>query len=179
MLDEFGKDYFALFGLLRSFDIDTQDLASRYRELQRRVHPDKYAHAPEQERRLSMQMTTRINEAFQTLKDPLARGRYLLQLAGVATDEETDTRMDAAFLVEQMELRERLAEVGDEVDVGTALAKLYDEIDTRLSARVSVLSAALAEGTDSARTRARDAVREMQFLRKLLKEIEDRQEALL
>ncbi len=179
MFDELGKDYFALFGLPRSFEIDTQDLASRYRELQRQVHPDKYAHAPEQERRLSMQMTTQINEAFQTLKDPLARGRYLLQLAGVGTDEETDTRMDPAFLVEQMELRERLAEVDEQADVSVALTDLYDEIDARVRTRVDGLRAALAEDADSARARARDLVREMQFLKKLLTEVEDRQEALL
>ncbi len=178
MLGEFGKDHFTLFGLPRSFDIDTQDLASRYRELQRQVHPDKYAHAPEQERRLSMQMTTRINEAFQTLRDPLTRGRYLLQLAGVNTDEETDTHMNAVFLVEQMELRERLAEVDDSADVSATLASMYDEIDARLRTRVDGLRVALGEDADSARTRARELVREMQFLRKLLAEVEDRQEAL-
>jgi molecular chaperone HscB len=177
MRGEFEEDYFSLFGLPRSFDVDTQDLASRYRELQRQVHPDKFAHAPEQERRLSMQMTTRINEAFQTLKDPLTRGRYLLQLAGVETDEETDTRMDGAFLVEQMELRERLDEVDEQDDPSSALAAMYDEIDARLRTRVDGLCAALAEDAHSARMRARELVREMQFLRKLLKEVEDRQEA--
>lgn len=177
MRGEFGKDYFALFGLPRSFDVDTQDLALRHRELQRQVHPDKYARAPEQERRLSMQMTTRINEAFQTLKDPLMRGRYLLQLVGVDTGEETDTRMDVAFLVEQMELRERLAEVDEQIDMSAALSSMYDEIEARLRTRVDGLRTALSEDADSARTRARDIVREMQFLRKLLKEIEDRQEA--
>jgi hypothetical protein len=54
---------------------------------------------------------------------------------------------------------------------------MYDEIEARLRTRVDGLRTALSEDADSARTRARDIVREMQFLRKLLKEIEDRQEA--
>ena len=66
-----------------TFDIDTAELAVRYRELQRRVHPDKFANASDQERRLSLQMTAQVNEAFQTLKDPVRRGRYLLSLRGV------------------------------------------------------------------------------------------------
>src|SRR5512141_1081809 len=106
-----GKNHFELFELPVTFDIDTDELAVRYRELQRRVHPDKYANASDQERRLSMQMTTMINEAFQTLKDPVWRGRYLLSLRGISLDDEIDTAMDPAFLTEQMELREELEEV--------------------------------------------------------------------
>ena len=75
-----------------------------YRELQRVVHPDRYANATDQERRLSMQGATRVNEAFQVLKDPIARARYLLLLNGIDLDAEKDNTTDAAFLMEQLEL---------------------------------------------------------------------------
>ncbi len=72
MLD-FSKNYFELFGLPVGFIVDTDALAENYRELQRVIHPDRYANASEQERRLSVQGASRINEAFETLKDPIGR----------------------------------------------------------------------------------------------------------
>ena len=80
MQADLSKDYFELFGLPVAFDIDSNDLAVRYRQLQRQFHPDRFASAPAAERRLSVQMTAQINAAFQTLKDPVARARYLLGL---------------------------------------------------------------------------------------------------
>ena len=103
------KNHFELFDLPVSFDIDTNTLAERYRELQRTVHPDKFASAPNRERRLAMQKATQINEAFQILKKPLTRAAYLLQLHGIDTNQQ-NTTMDSEFLMTQMELREELAE---------------------------------------------------------------------
>ena len=105
-----GKNHFELFGLPVTFDVDVDDLASRYREMQRSVHPDRFANASDQDRRLSLQMTALINEAFQTLRDPVRRGRYLLNLRGVDLGDETDTSMNPAFLMEEMELRQQLDE---------------------------------------------------------------------
>ena len=67
MLD-FSRNHFELFGLPVGFDMDRDLLAERYLALQAAVHPDRFASAPDQERRLSMQASTRVNEAFQTLK---------------------------------------------------------------------------------------------------------------
>jgi len=66
-------NYFEVFDLPVSFDIDTDTIAERYRDLQRVVHPDKYVNAPDRERRLAMEKATQVNEAFQTLKNPLSR----------------------------------------------------------------------------------------------------------
>lgn len=169
MQADLGKNYFELFGLPARFDIDPADLASRYRELQRRFHPDRFASAPESERRRSMQMTAQINAAYQTLRDAVARGRYLLGLQGVSTDEETDTRMSPAFLMEQMELREALdAARGN----GARLAALRSQVEGLMDARARALRGQFAENTDAARQAARTTVREMQFLQKLVNEIE-------
>ena len=131
-----GKNHFELFGLPVAFDLDADDLASRYRELQRRVHPDKFANASDQERRLSLQMTAQVNEAFQTLKDPVRRGRYLLSLRGIDTDEETDTAMDPAFLMEQMEWRENLEEIRQADNPHKQLAELANRIGQRLQDKI-------------------------------------------
>ncbi len=60
-------DFFSLFQLPRAFRLDAVDLDSRYREIQGQVHPDRFAHTGDSERRLSMQWATRANEAYQTL----------------------------------------------------------------------------------------------------------------
>ena len=89
----------------------TKPCASRYRELQRVVHPDRFADGSEQERRLSMQAATQINEAYETLRDPM-RGRATCCAATMSTwGPSTRPPGTAAFLMEQMELREELAEV--------------------------------------------------------------------
>ncbi|MDO8704519.1 MAG: co-chaperone HscB [Sulfuricaulis sp.] len=173
-----GKNHFELFGLPVTFDIDTGDLAARYREVQRRVHPDKFANASDQDRRLSLQMTALINEAFQTLKDPVRRGRYLLSLRGIDLGDETDTAMDPAFLMEQMELREKLDEVRRVDNPQTHLAELANRIEQRLQDGIEQFRRALMEDTPETNKKARNAVREMQFLEKLRREIDNLEEEL-
>ncbi|MHB8256334.1 MAG: Fe-S protein assembly co-chaperone HscB [Acidiferrobacterales bacterium] len=167
------KNFFELFGLPVGFNLDTADLAARYRDLQRQFHPDRYANATDPERRLSLQITAQINQGFQTLKEPLSRGRYLLALQGVNTDEETDTRMDPDFLVEQMELRESLDEARCSAQRGEQLARLARETDALLRTRTEALGSSLAGGDPEGLRRARELVREMQFLKKLAREIEE------
>lgn len=168
-----GRNYFELFGLPERFDIDAAELASRYRELQRRFHPDRFAAASESDRRRSVQMTAEINAAYQALRDPVARGRYLLELRGVAMHADTDTRMEPAFLMQQMELREALAEARTATDRGARLARLQRQVEELMEQKVAALRRHLAASGDDANAAARNAVREMQFLQKLAREIEE------
>src|SRR5258706_1485880 len=103
-----NQNHFELFGLPPRCAVDAAALEARYRELQREVHPDRFAAAPESERRASMQLATRVNEAYQTLKSPLRRAVYILRLRGVDPQFETNTAMPSEFLVEQMSWRERI-----------------------------------------------------------------------
>lgn len=103
---DFSSDHFALFNLSRRFKIDGKDLDTRYREIQSQVHPDRFANASDVERRRSMQWATHANEAYQTLKKPLERAKYLLHLEGFDIQAENNTAMPADFLMEQMEWRE-------------------------------------------------------------------------
>lgn len=173
MQADLGKNYFELFDLPVTFDIDVTDLATRYRALQRRFHPDRFASAPEPERRLSLQLTAQINAAFQTLKNPVARARYQLGLQGVDTGEDTDTTMNSAFLMEQMELRESLVEAHSAVDRLERLRSLRLRVNDELEARSAQLRIRLAEKSEVARQQARNLVREMQFLQKLDHEAEE------
>lgn len=105
------ENHFQIFGVPARFEVDLEGLETRFHELQREVHPDRFAGASEAEQRVSMQLATRVNEAYQTLKSPLRRAGYLLLLHGVDPEFETNTSMPVEFLADQMERRERLEEV--------------------------------------------------------------------
>lgn len=173
-----GKNHFELFGLPVAFDVDANELASRYRELQRRVHPDKFANAPDQERRLSLQMTALVNEAFQTLKDPVRRGHYLLSLRGIDVGEETDTAMEPAFLMEQMEWREHLEEIRQADNPHKQLVELANLIRQRMQDKIEHFRNALDKDSPDELGKARNIVREMQFLEKMQQEIDNLEEEL-
>ena len=162
--------YFELFGLPAGFDIDGKALMERYRELQRAVHPDKFANASDAERRLSVQVASRVNEGYRTLKDPLARARYLLELKGVDLND-TDTALDGGFLMEQMELRERLEEAKGAADSPQRLQKLGDDIRGHEDALVAELQKLFDNGDAQALAKARDASRKLQFFRRLADEL--------
>ena len=151
MVAEPVPTHFELFDLPQSFVVERERLDTRYRKLQRSVHPDRFVNAGDRERRLSIQQATVINEGYRTLKDPLLRGRYLLQLAGYAFDDEHRTTSDGAFLMEQMELREALGEVRGAGDAFAALGNVMDRITTDLDKLEAQLAAQLA-ADDSSRS---------------------------
>ena len=171
MLD-FSKNYFELFGLPLGYSVDTSALADSYRNLQRVVHPDRFASASEQERRLSMQGATLINEAFQTLKDPMLRARYLLSLCGVEMGEGRDATQDMEFLMEQMELREQLSEVKEQTDPLDVVAKIISTIDEKLRALIGQITEQFASAAPEHLEQARNTVLKMQFLQKLHQDAE-------
>ncbi|WP_269533858.1 Fe-S protein assembly co-chaperone HscB [Chitinimonas sp. BJYL2] len=175
MLD-FSHDHFTLFGLPRSYSLDGAALETAYRALQSLYHPDRAAALADADKRLALQAATRVNEAFQTLKSPLNRARYLLQLAGVDTKEETNTSMPAAFLMQQMEWREAVMDARAAQDMAA-----LDQLAGELAGETRVLEHALARELDTRHDYAAAAliVRKLRFLAKLDQEIGDAVEVLL
>ncbi len=167
---DLSTDFFSLFELPKIFRLNLSELDSRYRDVQAQVHPDRFAHASEAERRMSMQWATRANEAYQTLKKPLERAKYLLHLAGHDLQAENNTAMPAEFLMEQMEWREAVMEArggGDHHE----LERLHNRLRSDMAGRFDELAALLDEKQDYAA--ATDLVRRLMFLDKLLYEIDD------
>ena len=175
MVPDFSQDFFALFGLRRAYRIDAARLDQAYHELQGQVHPDRHAHLPETEKRLSMQWATQVNEAYRTLKKPLLRANYLLRLAGTDTDHESNTAMPPEFLMEQMEWREAVAEAREAGD-HHELEKLMQRLEKHAGAIRDEIEISLDVKKDYAT--AADAVRRLMFIEKLEHEIEDALEAL-
>lgn len=174
---DLSSSFFALFNLPVSFDVDLKDLSVRFREAQRAAHPDKFANAPEAERRLSVQMATRINEAYQVLKDPLSRGRYLLELQGVDLND-ADTAFDGAFLMEQMELRERLEVVKGSAEAGQKLPAIANDINEHSRELIAQMASLLNEPDENTLQQAREITRKLQFFRRLNEEVQSLEDEL-
>jgi len=166
------QNYFELFSLPQRYVVDRAVLDARYRELQRSVHPDRFASSSDQERRISMQQAAHINEAYQVLKDPLKRGRYMLELGGHTVASQQVSHQDPAFLMQQMELRERLGEVREQQDPLKALDQLAKEIRDQYQALESGLADALEVGRTDL-DKAFTLVQQMQFFTRLRNEIQE------
>ncbi|MCW9023960.1 MAG: Fe-S protein assembly co-chaperone HscB [Gammaproteobacteria bacterium] len=173
------QNFFELFDIPLSFDIDLPKLEIQYRDLQRTLHPDRFANASDQERRISVQNTAQLNEAFQTLKSAPLRARYLLQLKGIEFDDEKDTTFDPAFLMEQMELREKLADIKQTADPMTELADFLQDISKLNMAMVSELATLFSNDNDEYLNEAKQVVQKIRFLNKLQQEAEELEEDLL
>lgn len=178
MQSDFSKTYYELFALPQAYAVDVNELTERYRQLQRSVHPDKFADASDRDRRLSVQQASLINEAYQTLKDPLKRARYLLQLAGAEMDDESNTVMDTEFLMQQMALREELAEVRGAADPLAALDAFNREIASRLNHMRAELGE-LFDGEQADTETARILTLRMQFFQRLRDEALSLEEELV
>lgn len=168
--DILTRNFFDLFDVPVAYELDFDQVQQRYRDLQKIVHPDKFVNASDQEKRLSMQQTSRINEAFNTLRQPVDRAIYLLKLKGVGTMQENSTTMDAAFLMEQIEMREALSEIHSAED---PLAEL-----DRFSARIKASMQGLMQGFSECYTHekleeAQELIKKMQFMQKAGKEVNE------
>ena len=173
---QFAKDHFSIFGLPERYDINVADLAQRYRELQKEVHPDKYANSTEKERDLAVRYASLINQAYDVLKSPLERAKYLLQLRGYNLISETHTMKDNEFLMRQLELRETLENIRNEKEPEIALDKIASNVADSIDSYQQLFSEQL--GTNQIEA-AINTVNKMQFMVKFSDEINRLEEELL
>ena len=161
------KNHFELFQMPVMFEIDSQQLDAAYREIQGRVHPDKFVTATDAEKRVAMQWATRANEAYQTLKNPLKRAMYLCEMNGVDLATESNTNMPTVFLMQQIEWREALDEARDTKNQ-SALEQLENELIQKRGYLLSLVTNHLnaAQYND-----AGEQVRQLMFVEKFGDEV--------
>ena len=161
------QNHFELFHLPQQFAVDAGALDSAYRDVQSRVHPDRFVNATDAEKRVAMQWATRANEAYQTLKNPQKRAQYLCELNGVDLQTESNTAMPAAFLMQQMEWREELDDARSGKDM-----ELLEKLDGQLrAARKDQLKDIEARITANDFHAAAQGVRALMFLEKFGEEV--------
>ncbi len=167
------QNHFELFGLPPRFDLDLACLEQSYRSLQARVHPDRFVQASDAERRRSMQASMHANEAYSTLKHPLARACYLLKLRHVDVQGENHAAMPPAFLEQQIEWREALEDAAHRPQ---ALASLEARLRSEIEAHYAELARRLDCEGDAAP--AAEALRQLMFFERLRADIGDALERL-
>lgn len=169
-------NYFELFGLPSQFSLDGSLLSSQFRQLQMQFHPDKFASASERDRLMAVQKAAQINDAYHTLKNPVARAEYLLAEHGVEIRGEQQTMQDPMFLMQQMELREELEEITSSAEPETALF----DFEAKVSKMYKQHLVDVEQELDRADwPQAADRVRKLKFIAKLKHEIELVEEKLL
>ncbi|CAM4060489.1 co-chaperone HscB [Vibrio neonatus] len=169
-------NHFELFGLPTQFTVDGGLLSSQFRELQRRFHPDKFATASERDRLMAVQKAATINDAYQTLKSPISRAEYILAENQHDIRAEQQTMQDPLFLMQQMELREELEEIGDSDSAEDRLFDFAEKVSKMHKQQLQVVEQQLNNEDWVA---AADSVRKLKFIAKLLVEIERLEERLL
>ena len=168
------QNHFDLFQLPATFALDMGALDSAYRDVQGRVHPDRFINATDAEKRVAMQWATRANEAYQTLRSPQKRAQYLCELNGVDLNTESNTAMPMDFLMQQMEWREALGEARAAKD-SDALDALDEQVKLDRKARLAQVGTQLdASDFDN----AAQGVRALMFLDKFSEEVHYAFEAL-
>lgn len=175
-MQSFKSNYFQLFNLPESCAIDQDLLNDEYRKQQSAAHPDRFANADESEKLRAVQLSSYLNEAYETLKSPLRRAAYLLSLNNIDVDQVDQNDLSMELLLEQIQLREKLDELPKDESALADLDVLRAEVTTKLQDRVAKF-ANLFEGGKYAD--AKKVYHELQFLNKLSAEIDAGEELRL
>ncbi len=181
---DFTQSYFELFGVEAKFAVDLDVVSKRYLELQKESHPDKFASVSAAEQRIAVQFSAYINSAHQALKSPLLRAEYLLELSGNPLNSDSITIKDGQFLFMQMEWRESLADLSDEInaasiDTVVASDKLDEFTETANKQRDALLETFESMYANGQFIAAQQSVAKLHFVEKMLIEIERLEDKLL
>ena len=172
---DFSRNHFALFGLPQRFRIDAEALDRAYRQLQGKVHPDRFANSDDTQKRLASQSSARVNEAYAALKEPVTRAQYLLSLRGIDAGGEAGPQLSVDFLERQLERREAANDAAAAQD-----ERALDTLLTEVRADAREMQEELEREFDDAGARAETPmhVRELTFLAKLAEDLDAMQGAL-
>ncbi|MBS1842180.1 MAG: Fe-S protein assembly co-chaperone HscB [Acidobacteria bacterium] len=145
-------DYFCVFGLPRKLWIEMNALEQKFLQLSWKLHPDNFVNASEEERELSLKRSSELNDAYRTLKDPVARVEYLLAIEGERKEGEKKQQAPPELLEEVFELNESMDELREAKAAGLEL----DGMKERLHAAETNFGQKLAEVDADMRQTAKD-----------------------
>ena len=128
-------NYFEIFGLPIQLRVDKTDLPKRFFELSRKFHPDFYANSTPSEQNRALEITANLNKAFKTFQDPDNTIKYVLQLKGLLEEEEK-YQLPPEFLMEVLEINEKLMDAGDDEGIKLDLQSAIDNLQSTIYAPV-------------------------------------------
>lgn len=172
-----AADLFSILGFPRQLAVDSAELERRYHAASRAVHPDRHQGASPRERDLALAASAAVNRAYRTLRDPVARGRYWLELAGVGMGTDTQ-QVPAALAAEVFETQETLEELRNTPEgpsrepICSAVSEQRDALARRLGALGDGLVAAYAGGEAPSPGELQRRLSEIAYLRTLLRDVE-------
>jgi len=169
---DIAADHFRVLGVAARYAVDVADLEARYKDLSRKLHPDRFARADPRARRASLERTVQVNEAWRTLRDPVRRAEYLLERAGVKISKDD---APPAMLMEIFELRAELAEaqLGGEHHKVRRMAAL---IQARADGAMAAVAAGLDAGTPDGLAAAARELAALRYFMRFLDEVEAHEE---
>ena len=159
---------FQIFNMPVSFKIDEAELGQKYFHIQKMVHPDRFASASEAEKRNAQQWSTRLNDAYSILKDPVQRAKLVCALLGAPVDEESSGSIDEEFLMDQLIRREAIS-LAKEANDEFQLAKLKEEISTEKDGLLQKVEHSLDVDKDP--KSAGDNIKKIMFLSRQLEDL--------
>lgn len=169
---DLSQSYFELFRQPVNFEIDLSQLHKNQQDLQAKFHPDRFVNASDQEKRLSVQQASWVNEAYQTLANPVKRARYMLEVSGLDMKDESKTTSDMEFLMEQISLREQMEQVHEKADP----LEECDNIISSLKLRSVEISTEFSQRFEAGDLEtARLVSQKMQFIQRILEQAMDLQ----
>jgi len=157
------RSLFDILGLPATFALNLATLEKAYFAAQRLTHPDRFIGKPEAQRLEAVTQSTLVNDAYETLKNPLTRAEHLLELQGIFALSD-EAKVPSAILMEMMELRERVMDAGAD---GAALAGMVAEIKALAAANETALGESFAAADYAAAT---DETIRLQYLGKAMEE---------
>jgi molecular chaperone HscB len=169
---DLSQTYFELFGLNPVFDLDCSRLHAEQQRLLATYHPDRYVNASDRDKRVSVQVASWVNQAYETLRDPVKRSRYLLKVNGVNIPDDSTTTSDTEFLMEQIELREQVESCRHDADG----LQRSEQIEARLTQRANELAAEFVSHFEiSEFDKAMTSSRKMQFVQRIQQQLSELQ----
>jgi molecular chaperone HscB len=170
---DFKKNYFELFGLPLQFELEDRELADRYKNLQRQLHPDTVmAAADDRQKRFAIQAAAHVNEAYRILRNPLDRAGYLLEQKGCKSADKAGKQLTSEFLMRQIQLREELETIPDTDNPRECLLELRERAEQEIEKHYGSFREQMRRQEYAA---ASDTVRKLQFFHKLQDEMDELQ----
>lgn len=188
-----ASDYFQALGLERRFGIDTAALEREFHRLSRRLHPDRFARASQEDQQSSLAATALLNDAWRTLRDPVARMEYLLKIEGYAVGEEHAGKGKSAerqpppdlleevfelnMQLEELRMSQKMGEAADAEVVkdltatGTRFEAMLQAVDDALAVEGAKWDAGAAEARTQAATRMIELLDRRRYLRNLVRDV--------